>query len=97
VIAALAAFVILKKVSMILSQSKTITLIFSRIGYATLGIYLIHPIILNALNDGVLGRGVAGIIHESALSIPFVAIVTFLLSYTVVEIMLHTPVVRNIV
>jgi len=97
VIASVAAFAILKKVGQTIIQSKRLSGVFARIGYATLGIYLIHPIFINALNDGFLGPGLASLIRKSSLTIPLVAVITFVLSYTAVEIILHIPVVRKIV
>ena len=97
VLAAFAAFVILKKFGMTIRQNTKLSYTFARMGYATLGIYLVHPMILNALNDGVLGSGLAHAIQTSAYTIPLVAIISFLLSYIAVEIISYIPIVRKII
>ena len=97
ILASFAAFAILKKIGIFFSQSKRLTLIFARLGYASLGIYLIHPIIFNALNNGILGPSLTSAIQKSVLFIPVIAVITFFLSYIVVEIILHIPLIRRIV
>ncbi len=97
ILAAFSAFAVLKKVGIFISQNKKTSLIFARLGYASLGIYLIHPIFFNALNDGMLGPDLTTIIQKSALTLPFIAIITFLLSYIAVEIILRIPILRRIV
>ena len=97
VLAAFAAFIILKKIGMAIRQNTKLSYIFERMGYASLGIYLVHPMILNALNDGVLSSGLARTIQTSAFTIPLVAIVSFFLSYIAVEIISYIPVVRKII
>jgi surface polysaccharide O-acyltransferase-like enzyme len=97
VLAAFAAFAILKRIGMTIRQNTKLSYAFARMGYATLGIYLIHPMILNALNDGVFGFGLARAIQTSAYTIPLVAVISFLLSYIVIEIISYIPIVRKII
>ena len=97
ILSAFAAFLLLKKVGTMMGQNKKASLIFTRLGYASLGIYIIHPIIINALNDGMLGQDFTTVIQRSALTIPLVAIITFVLSYIAVELILVIPVIRRIV
>ena len=97
ILASFAAFAILKKVGIAISRNEKASMIFSRLGYASLGIYLIHPIFINALNDGMFGPNLKFIIQNSALTIPLVAIITFLLSYIAIEIILKIPIIRRIV
>jgi len=97
ILAGFAAFAVLKKIGILISQNQKVSLIFSRLGYASLGIYLIHPIFINALNHGMLGPNVTDLLRQSALAIPLVAIITFLLSYTAIEIILFIPILRRIV
>ena len=80
-----------------MGQNKKASLIFTRLGYASLGIYIIHPIIINALNDGMLGQDFTTVIQRSALTIPLVATITFILSYIAVELIMVIPVIRRIV
>lgn len=97
ILASFAAFVVLKKIGIVIGKNQKVSLIFSRLGYASLGIYLIHPIFINALNNGSLGTIVSDLLRQSALSIPLVALTTFLLSYLAVEIILYIPFLRRIV
>ena len=97
ILASFAAFAVLKKIGTVISGNEKASLIFSRLGYASLGVYLIHPIFINALNDGIFGPDLKFIIQNSALTIPLVAIISFLLSYIAVEIILNIPVIRRIV
>lgn len=97
ILASFAAFAVLKRIGIAISQNEKVSLIFSRIGFASLGIYLIHPIFINALNDGMFGPDLKFIVQNSALTIPIVAVITFFLSYIVVEVFLRIPVIRRIV
>ena len=97
IFAAFAVFAVLKKVGTRIGENKKRALAIARMGHATLGIYLIHPIILNAINEGLLGPDMSVIIQKSALTIPFVAIATYTLSYVFVEFILLIPVIRKIV
>jgi len=97
ILTAFAAFLLLKKVGTMMGQNRKASLVFTRLGYASLGIFLIHPMFINALNDGMLGQNFTTVIQRSALTIPLVAIITFILSYIAVELILVFPVIRRIV
>jgi len=80
-----------------ISRNKNSFFALEKMGHASLGIYLIHPIIINAINDGFLGSGLAEISKNSAVFIPLLGIITFFLSYAVVAVITYIPVVRRIV
>ena len=97
ILTAFAAFLLLKKVGTMMGQNRKASLIFTRLGYASLGIFLIHPMFINALNDGMLGLDFTALIQQSALTIPLVAMITFFLSYIAIELIMIIPIIRRIV
>lgn len=68
--------------------------ILSRLGKYSLGMYLVHVLLLTAMEDGGLGFELHGSAFHPAFAIPVTALVSFGVSYGVVELLARIPVLR---
>jgi surface polysaccharide O-acyltransferase-like enzyme len=71
--------------------------VLSELGMASLGIYVIHPIVLFYLQKGLLGRSLSADISPALLSIPATVLAAYLISLALVLAMRKIPVIRGIV
>jgi surface polysaccharide O-acyltransferase-like enzyme len=75
------------------NQKKVITAVSS----ASLGIYLIHPMFLYALEKGWLGFSLNGFVTLPVYTIPLTAVIAFGLSLVVIYFLQKIPFIRNCV
>lgn len=64
------------------------------LGKYSLGMYLVHVLLLTALGDGGLGFKLHGSSFYPAFAIPVTAIVTFVLSFAIVDLLARIPGIR---
>lgn len=93
-IAAIAIFILFKRMESIFRTNKRIYTIMDKLSPATLGIYLIHPIIIIGLYK--LG-GIGTILSFPLISIPAISILTFLISSLLILIVIKIPYLRRTV
>ena len=77
-------------------HSLTYRVIFN-LSLASFGIYLVHPIILRLLEDGLFGFSLSTETFQPAFSIPILAFVTFLLSFICIAIISRIPWFRRVI
>jgi surface polysaccharide O-acyltransferase-like enzyme len=97
VVASMAAFLLLKECGCMVARSVILSQIVTTMSTASLGVYLIHPIFLNLIQDGTLGASMASLSNGTAFSIPAVALIAFVLSWAGAYVILQIPLIRRIV
>ena len=78
-------------------KHETVHMIIRSLSTASLGIYLIHVIILNLLRHGHLGIYLYGYRGNPAIHIPITALATFCLSYAMISILRMNHLTRKLV
>jgi surface polysaccharide O-acyltransferase-like enzyme len=97
VVASMAAFLLLKECGCMVARSVILSQIVTTMSSASLGVYLIHPIFLNLIQDGTLGASMSSLSNGTAFSLPAVALIAFVLSWAVAYVILQIPLIRRIV
>ncbi len=64
------------------------------LGKYSLGMYLVHVLLLTALGDGGLGFKLHGSSFHPAFAVPVTAIVSFILSFIIVDLLARIPGIR---
>lgn len=92
ILSALGMFIVLKKAGETIEHHKQLNTLFYNISIASFGIYLIHPIVL----DAVKIQPDYFSIYSSAFIIPGIAITTLFLSFYSVKLIQHTPFIKKL-
>lgn len=92
---AISYFFVLKYVAQtVIAGNEKTTLFFAGISKASLGIYLIHPMVLWILSEQTgWGTGLAG--DDPLVTVPVTAVTAFMISYGCIFILQKIPVVRR--
>lgn len=97
ILAAGSSFLLIRMLFSKIQWSDRLEMVLSELGLASLGFYLIHPIVLFYLQKGLLGRSVSADISPALLSIPATVLAAYLISLALVLAMRKIPVIRAIV
>jgi len=98
VLLTVAIFVLIKYIvtTVDVFSNERILSIIQSFSSASLGIYLVHAMVLYILSEGRLGFSLSGFRGNPIVSIPLTATVAFLLSYLFVTILRRIPILRRI-
>lgn len=99
IILSIASFVFIKGIAerAAFLQHRVAETMLRIIGSTTFGIYLIHPVFLRLLHDGVFGFRLCGLNGNPAYSILTTAITAFSLSFAATYVLLKLPLIRWLV
>lgn len=98
ILAGICAFIIIKTIGelpSLLSNSAMINF-FTHLSKAGFGIYLIHILILVGLQKGAFGFTLSAYTLQPIYAIPILAIVVFMASFVIIEIIQKIPILREI-
>lgn len=94
IVSSVAAFLLLKYLSDHLVTSDRRKNVLMALSSASMGIYLIHPMVLYTVNAGWLGFPLSGFSASAVYSVPLTAVLTFGLSFVLVAILKKAPFLR---
>jgi len=98
IILSICMFLILQKINSTQVFTKfPITNIIRNVSTASFGIYLLHPIILELLEDGWLGFHLCAMTFHPIVGIPMTLIVTILVTFLVISLFRKVPILKSVV
>lgn len=99
IILSLASFIFIKGIAerTAFLQHGVAETMLKALGSATFGIYLIHPVFLRLLQEGMFGFHLSGLNENPAYSILATAVMAFSLSFVATYALLKLPLIRRLV
>lgn len=96
-VASVGGFLLLRQLGHLVGNSGIAAPVLSKLSSISLGVYLVHPVILDLIRSGYFTGSLAALYRTTPFSIPIVALVAFTFSCGISYVIMQLPVVRRII